>query len=493
MFKKICSSDHEKKIPSKYYCSNCKIYMCEVCEKYHSKKFCNHNIYNSDENISEIFDGFCKENNHLEILEFFCKTHNKLCCSSCITKIKKKGKGQHTDCDICLIEDIKDTKKDLLNKNYTVLEELSKNIGNSINELKDILETINTNKYNLKLKIQKTFTEIKNKINEKENELMIEVDKMYESIFISHNKLKQIYEIPSIAKESLEKVRLNDYDYDYEYEWEKYNKLSFLINNSINIENNILNINQNNKIISKFKNDIYSVINLYMEKDNYINNFLNNFISFGKENKIIISNNINEEKIDTNLNIKISSLNFIKNNNEFSLELLGFNSKNFLNYYSEEIKYEDDEYILTLCLEGNDENSVNSIIQIINEFILEKSFSMRKCGNKLFLDYRLKNELEFDFFEAIKDMFNESKQKLLTFKSSIKLSELLKMNANEFFNSLLSLFISININKTTLNKLKSYIEKKLNKEKKDMKKKKKKKKKLKIKKIKDFLESFFHH
>ena len=120
-----------------------------------------------------------------------------------------------------------------------------------------------TNKYKLKLK--KTFTEIKNKINEKENELMIEVDKMYESIFISHNKLKQIYEISNIAKESLEKVRLND----YEYEWEKGNKLKFLINNRINIENNILNINQNNKIISKFKNDIYSVIKLYMEKNNY--------------------------------------------------------------------------------------------------------------------------------------------------------------------------------------------------------------------------------
>lgn len=45
------------------------------------------------------------------------------------------------------------------------------------------------------------------------------------------------------------------------------------------------------------------------------------------------------------------------------------------------------------------------------------------------------------------------------------------MNANRFFNSLLSLFISININKTILNKLKSYIEKKLNKEKEDMQKK----------------------
>ena len=407
MVRKICSSDHEKKIPSKYYCSNCKIYMCEVCEKYHSKMFCNHNIYNSDENISEIFDGFCKENNHLKILEFFCKIHNKLCCSSCITKIKKKGKGQHTDCDICLIEDIKDTKKDLLNKNYTVLEELSKNIGDSINELKDILETINTNKYKLKLKIQKTFTEIKNKINEKENELMIEVDKMYENIFISQYKLKQIYAIPSIAKESLEKVKLNDYEYTYE--WEKDNKLSFLINNSINIENNILNINQNNKIINKFKNDIHSVIKLYMEKDNYVNNFLNNFLSFGKENKIIISNNINEEKIDTNLDIKISSLNYIKNNSEFSLELLGFNSKEFSKYYSEEIENEDDKNILTLCLEGNDENSLNSIMQIINEFILENNFSMRKCGNKFFLDCRVEHELKSDFFEVVKDMFRETK------------------------------------------------------------------------------------
>ena len=48
---------------------------------------------------------------------------------------------------------------------------------------------------------------------------MIEVDKMYENIFISHNKLKQIYAIPSIAKGSLEKVKLNDYEYTYE--WKK--------------------------------------------------------------------------------------------------------------------------------------------------------------------------------------------------------------------------------------------------------------------------------
>ena len=67
------------------------------------------NIYNLDKGIEKIFTGFCKEKNHLDKLEYFCKTHNKLCCSGCIDKIKREGKGQHTDCDICLIEDIKDT------------------------------------------------------------------------------------------------------------------------------------------------------------------------------------------------------------------------------------------------------------------------------------------------------------------------------------------------------------------------------------------------
>ena len=59
-------------------------------------------------------------------MEYFCKTHNKLCCSSCIVKLKREGKGQHTDCDICLIEDIENEKKKNLNKNIEILEDLSK-------------------------------------------------------------------------------------------------------------------------------------------------------------------------------------------------------------------------------------------------------------------------------------------------------------------------------------------------------------------------------
>ena len=91
--------------------------MCNKCEKLHSGLFNHHHLYNLDKDINDIFTGFCKEENHLDKLEYFCKNHNILCCSACIAKVKKKGKGQHSECDICIIEDII-TEKKIFYKKY---------------------------------------------------------------------------------------------------------------------------------------------------------------------------------------------------------------------------------------------------------------------------------------------------------------------------------------------------------------------------------------
>ena len=147
-----------------------------------------------------------------------------------------------------------------------------------------------------------------------------------------------------------------------------YDKLSFVINESINIEKFILDINQNNQIINKYKNEMNSTIKFYAEKENLINKFHNNFVSFGKEYEIFISNNINEIYKNLNIDIAIKSLNSeIKNG--ISFELLGFNSKQYLQYYSKDIKYEENENIVfTLCLEGDDEKSIDSTIEILIHF-----------------------------------------------------------------------------------------------------------------------------
>ena len=114
------------------------------------------------------------------------------------------GYGQHFNCEVCLIKDIKDEKKNKLKENIKYLEDSSKNIIESVNKLKEIYEKINKSKEEIKLKISKIFTKIRNIVNEREDKLLLELD----------NKLE------------------NEWD-------DNDNKLINRINDCLNIENNI--------------------------------------------------------------------------------------------------------------------------------------------------------------------------------------------------------------------------------------------------------------
>ena len=160
-----------------------------------------------------------------------------MCCVSCIAKIKKNGKGQHHDCDVCVIDDIKEEKKNKLKDNIKSLEELYKTLAESINKLKTVFEKIDEKKENLKLKIQKVFTSIRNAINEREDFLLSEVDKQFNSLYLDEKTIKQSESFPNKIKISLEKGKALD------KEWDDDNKLNSLINDCINIENNIQEIN----------------------------------------------------------------------------------------------------------------------------------------------------------------------------------------------------------------------------------------------------------
>ena len=145
-----CSNKEHKEINAISYCQKCNVYMCNKCEIFHSKLCENHHTYKLDEKKKDLFTGLCKEENHNAELEFFCKTHNLLCCVACVSKVKKKGKGQHTDCDVCCIEDIKNEKKSKLKENIKILQDISNSIETSINEIKKILEKINNEKEEIK-------------------------------------------------------------------------------------------------------------------------------------------------------------------------------------------------------------------------------------------------------------------------------------------------------------------------------------------------------
>ena len=165
---KKCSFKDHADINAVIYCFECKIYLCNKCDTFHSKLFEGHHACKIYEDINT-FTNFCQEEKHSIELEYFCKTHNKLCCAACIAKIKTEKNGQHKDCDICLIKDIIEEKKSKIKENIKILEDLGNNFEKSFNELKILFEKINENKESLKKDIQNIFTKIRNILNERED------------------------------------------------------------------------------------------------------------------------------------------------------------------------------------------------------------------------------------------------------------------------------------------------------------------------------------
>ena len=145
--KKNCSYKEHENIEAISYCFKCQIYLCNKCINYHKGLFIDHPMNNIDKITEETFTGFCQEENHNNNnLEYYCKNHNKLCCGLCLCKIKANGNGQHHDCDVCLIKDIKEEKKNKLKDNIKSLEEFYNKLEESIKNLKIIFDKITEKK-----------------------------------------------------------------------------------------------------------------------------------------------------------------------------------------------------------------------------------------------------------------------------------------------------------------------------------------------------------
>ena len=143
---KKCSLEEHKEAEANIFCPECQIKMCKKCENIHNTLFKSHHPYKLEKNSEEIFTGFCPLKNHHIELKYFCKNHNKLCCAACIAKINKIGDGQHRDCDVCIIHEIKEEKKKKLMNNVINLEKLNGKLKETIIELKNIFDKIDKEK-----------------------------------------------------------------------------------------------------------------------------------------------------------------------------------------------------------------------------------------------------------------------------------------------------------------------------------------------------------
>ena len=205
--KKKCSNKEHKDINGISYCQICRIYMCYKCSNHHKELFFDHQVNNLD-NYQDIFIDKCKEKNHPNKLEFYCKIHNKLCCLACVSNINKEGYGQHKDCDICIIEDIKEEKKAKFKENIKEFENLSNSVTQSINRLKKTFDEINEKKEEMKIQIQKIFTKIRTEINNREDQLLSKIDKKFDNAFIKEVNIKQYEKLPKQIQKLLEEIEV---------------------------------------------------------------------------------------------------------------------------------------------------------------------------------------------------------------------------------------------------------------------------------------------
>ena len=315
---KKCSNKKHSELNAISYCLECNLFLCNKCSNHHNEYTDTHHINYLSKNNQEIFTGLCQELNHKNKLEFYFKNHNKLCCAACLCKIKGNSFGQHFDCDVCLIKEIKEEKKSKLNENLKYLEELSKNINESMKKLKEIYEKINESKEEIKLKILNVFTKIRTIINEREDLLLKEVDRIYDSTYFKEDIIKKGKKIPNQIKTYLEKGKILEKDWN-----DDENNLIEKINDCINIENNIQNIFEINGNIEKCKSKKLCV--KFIPGDEQITDFAENIKKFGEV--------INEEDIEfkfkfkpgKNYSVTNNGLIATKNNvgNQFNCVIVG--------------------------------------------------------------------------------------------------------------------------------------------------------------------------
>lgn len=268
-----CSFKDHTKINAIIYCQDCNIYMCNKCEDFHSKLLKNHHTYNLKNNINSIFMGICKEKNHLNSLKYFCQNHNQLCCAACVSIIKDKDNGQHSECDVYPIEEIVKEKKNILKENIQLLQDLSKDIEKKILALKCFFNKIIKNKKKLKFKLKKIFTRIRNEVNKREEKLLLDIDKKFDDNFFKEDFIIESEYFPEQIKENLEKGRFID------KEWNK-NTLVELMNDCINFEKNTEKIKEMNSKMEK--NYLIEYKLEFTPENNKINEFLEKIRMFGE-------------------------------------------------------------------------------------------------------------------------------------------------------------------------------------------------------------------
>ena len=218
-----------------------------------------------------------------------------------------------------MIEKIAEEKINKLEDNIKYLEDISLKVTNSINELKKIINKIDENNQELKIKVSKIFTKLRNAINDREDKLLPDIDQIFNESFFDEKIVKQSEKLPKKIKEYLDKGKKLEKE-----KGDGVKKLNIFINDCIDIENSITMIKKMEHNIKKCNTENVNIV--FWPKDEIeINQIITKIENFGeivKENKILYINDLNSLIIKDNLKYNKLLKSWINFNNIVEAELL---------------------------------------------------------------------------------------------------------------------------------------------------------------------------
>ena len=171
---------------------------------------------------------------------------------------------------------------------------------------------------------------IRNEINKREDELLLEVDNCFNKIYFKDEIMKEIDKLPNKINLSLKKGKEIEKNYNE-------GKLNIFINECLNIENNIKDIINIKENIKKY-NDSTNLKIIFYPGEKECNKFLETIKTFGNIginyffNSSIINNNINGQNILINWIKEKINKNSIKFELIFKMSENGTSSDDFHKY-----------------------------------------------------------------------------------------------------------------------------------------------------------------
>ena len=122
------------------------------------------------------------------------------------------------------------------------MQDISKSLEPTINEFKLLIDEVNKNKEELIKEIQKAFTNLRNALNKREEQLLLEVEEINKEKYFDDNMIKESEKLFERVKKCLESVNILK---------DKKNELNYEINYYIEFENNLNKINEIEQKIKK--------------------------------------------------------------------------------------------------------------------------------------------------------------------------------------------------------------------------------------------------